>query len=262
MSILKYAICHLSLVPVRAESSDKSEIVTYLLFGECITILNTQGSWCMMRMETDGYEGWIDIKQCKEVSYSDYLHAVNNYHLLGIKVSQDLVIESKNEVMRLLTGSRVPVSDSTSFSIGDIVYSFSEAPVIIERESVDDLISNAKFFLNSPYLWGGRSLFGIDCSGFTQMVFRLSGIFLKRDASQQAEQGKVVDFLSEARAGDLAFFDNLEGRIIHVGIMLSSSEIIHASGRVKIDRIDDEGIFSTDLNKYSHKLRIIKRYDV
>ena len=125
------------------------------------------------------------------------------------------------------------------------------------RSSVTDA---AMFFMNAPYLWGGRSVFGIDCSGFTQMVFRQFGIRLKRDAWQQAEQGELLGFIQEARAGDLAFFDNEEGRITHVGIMLNNNRIIHASGKVRIDTIDTQGIFNKDLNKYTHKLRIVKRF--
>ena len=125
-----------------------------------------------------------------------------------------------------------------------------------------DIPELAYFFLNAPYLWGGKTLFGIDCSGFTQAVLKLVGIPIKRDAAQQAEQGETVNFLPEVKTGDLAFFDNSEGRIIHVGIMLSSNQIIHASGRVKIDSIDDQGIYSAELGRYSHHLRIIKRFSV
>ena len=116
------------------------------------------------------------------------------------------------------------------------------------------------FYLNTPYLWGGRSVFGIDCSGFTQMVFRQFGIRIKRDAWQQAEQGQLLGFIQEARAGDLAFFDNVEGRITHVGIMLDNGRIIHASGRVRVDPVDTQGIFNKELNMYTHKLRIVKRF--
>jgi cell wall-associated NlpC family hydrolase len=121
------------------------------------------------------------------------------------------------------------------------------------------LIENAHMFLNTPYLWGGRSPFGIDCSGFTQIIYKLSGIKLRRDAFQQAEQGMTLNFIEEAELGDLAFFDNAEGTIIHVGIILPGNKIIHAAGRVRIDKIDHHGIFNVDTKKYSHKLRLIKR---
>jgi cell wall-associated NlpC family hydrolase len=126
--------------------------------------------------------------------------------------------------------------------------------------STKGIIENAYMYLHSPYLWGGRTPFGIDCSGFTQMVYKLAGIRLKRDASQQAEQGTLINLIDEARQGDLAFFDNEEGRIIHVGIMLPNNKIIHASGKVRIDSIDHHGIYNLETKKYTHNLRIIKRF--
>ena len=117
----------------------------------------------------------------------------------------------------------------------------------------------AQFYLNAPYLWGGRTFFGIDCSGFSQLVYKHLGVKIKRDAAQQAEEGRVVDFLQEAVPGDLAFFDNEHGKVTHVGIILDDLDIIHASGRVKVDRIDEQGIFCLDSQKYTHKLRIIRR---
>jgi gamma-D-glutamyl-L-lysine dipeptidyl-peptidase len=113
--------------------------------------------------------------------------------------------------------------------------------------------------LNSPYLWGGKTPFGIDCSGFTQMAYKLAGIKLRRDAWQQAEQGHTINLLEETEPGDLAFFDNDEGNIVHVGIILRDHKIIHAAGKVRIDSIDHYGINNKELKKYTHKLRLIKR---
>ena len=114
-------------------------------------------------------------------------------------------------------------------------------------------------YLNSPYLWGGRSPFGIDCSGFTQMVFKLNGIKLPRDAYEQAEIGKTLNFIEETQKGDLAFFDNEEGKIIHTGIIIDKNKIIHSSGKVRIDNLDHYGIFNAETGKYSHNLRLIKK---
>lgn len=124
----------------------------------------------------------------------------------------------------------------------------------------DEVIKTAGSYLNTPYLWGGRSPYGIDCSGFTQMVFKQFGIRLKRDAWQQAGQGEVVDFLQSAKAGDLAFFDNDEGKISHIGIMVDNSQVMHASGKVRTDIIDNQGIYNEEMKRYTHKLRIIKRF--
>jgi cell wall-associated NlpC family hydrolase len=128
------------------------------------------------------------------------------------------------------------------------------------KPNADAIKERAMPFLSTPYLWGGRSVFGIDCSGFTQMVFRFFNIPLLRDAYLQATQGDVVGFLQEARCGDLAFFDNAEGRITHVGILLNDQEIIHSSGNVRIDKIDNAGIINVETSVRTHKLRIIKRY--
>ncbi|MBK7084827.1 MAG: C40 family peptidase [Flavobacteriales bacterium] len=114
-------------------------------------------------------------------------------------------------------------------------------------------------FLGAPYLWGGRTPTGVDCSGLTQMLFMLMGIYLPRDAYQQAEEGDPVELVDLAEPGDLAFFDNAEGRITHVGIVLPERRILHASGRVRIDALDQEGIFDAEQGKYSHKLRLVKR---
>jgi cell wall-associated NlpC family hydrolase len=121
------------------------------------------------------------------------------------------------------------------------------------------LIETAFMYVNAPYLWGGKTPFGIDCSGFTQMVYKLNGYALLRDASQQATQGVPLSFIEESEAGDLAFFDNEEGKIIHVGIIMDDNYIIHASGKVRVDRLDHLGIYNAELNKHTHKLRVIKK---
>jgi len=123
----------------------------------------------------------------------------------------------------------------------------------------DKVIDNAMMYLNSPYLWGGRTPFGIDCSGFSQMVYRLNGVDLPRDAHEQAEVGTTLSFVEESESGDLAFFDNNEGKIIHVGIILDSNSIIHASGKVRVDKIDQQGIFNQNSGIHTHKLRLIKK---
>ena len=260
MISFQFGICHLSQVPVRAEASDKSEIATYVLFGDCFEILEQTEKWVFILTSFDKYVGWIDIKQFVGISRQQYEEYSSSYKVLGPAVYQPLIKVSTGELLYLLAGSSVPTLKENSFFFNKEEFHFAASPLFAAGRNFDDhILSYARFFLHAPYLWGGKSLFGIDCSGFTQTVYKMLGIALNRDAFQQAEQGRVVNFLQEARLGDLAFFDNEEGRITHVGIMLSEHEIIHASGRVKIDPIDDQGIYSLDLKRHTHKLRIIKR---
>ena len=128
-------------------------------------------------------------------------------------------------------------------------------------KSKDNLVNTALHYLNSPYMWGGKSPFGIDCSGFVQCVYQLHGVQLPRDAYLQAEHGETLGFIDESEAGDLAFFDDEEGKITHVGIIMSDYHIIHAFGQVRIDRLDQTGIFNNALNKHTHKLRVIKKIE-
>jgi hypothetical protein len=255
-----FGICNLSVIPVRAEPSDKSEIRTQLLFGDHFEIKEITEKWVLIRTAYDDYEGWIDPKQYAEINSDTFLQLQDLKYVSGLLVSQPLTIE-KAEIIHLVPGSTLPLFDGQDLNLADRKYKFSGITVKPHADLFSrNIESAAKFYLHTPYLWGGKSTFGIDCSGLTQMVFKQFGIKIKRDTWQQAEQGETVQSLGETKQGDLAFFDNAEGRIIHVGIMLKPDEIIHASGRVKIDRIDEKGIYSEELQKYTHKLRIIKRY--
>ncbi|WP_256012589.1 C40 family peptidase [Desertivirga xinjiangensis] len=257
---MQYGICNLSLVPLRAEASDKSEMLSQLLFGDSFIILNTTEKWVNIKTSSDEYVGWIDSKQYQPVD-EEYYEKQKNARILGPVFAQAIKKGSIGELIHLAAGSSIPEEAQGSFSLGTERY-FYDSDLVFGSRGIfqQQVINYSRFFLNSPYLWGGKSVFGIDCSGLTQVVFKMLDISLKRDAWQQAEQGEVVNFLQEVKPGDLAFFDNAEGRITHVGIMLNEHQIIHASGRVKIDPIDDQGIYSLDLKKHSHKLRIIKRY--
>jgi cell wall-associated NlpC family hydrolase len=170
----------------------------------------------------------------------------------------------------VVIGSSLPHLNELRFQVGNKVFfydglvseirlqdTFTNLPH--SPENKQQLVGDAMLYLNAPYLWGGRTPFGIDCSGFVQMVYKLQGLKLLRDASQQATQGEVISLLAEAEQGDLAFFDDEEGNITHVGMIIDSQRIIHCSGRVQIDNLDHEGIFNVRLQKYTHKLRLIKR---
>jgi cell wall-associated NlpC family hydrolase len=155
-------------------------------------------------------------------------------------------------------GSSLPNCADGQLRIGQNLYHFQGMAVPPKSGGREFLVETALMYLHAPYLWGGRSPFGIDCSGFVQVVYKFSGIQLPRDAWQQAEKGDLLSFIEESAPGDLAFFDNDEGTIIHVGILLENNRIIHASGKVRIDVIDHQGIYNRDLRAYTHNLRLIK----
>lgn len=233
-------------------------MVTQLLFGEHFEVLEEKKSWVLIRIAYDGYECWVDKKQFLP------LNDVKGINDSGTAVTTDIVQLAEDEsgnMISLLLGSSLPKFKDKSFSIGKQKYSFDGDIVFpLEKKKEHSIEEIAKWYLHAPYLWGGRSPFGLDCSGFTQMVFKLNGIKLKRDAWQQAEQGKTLSFLEEAKTGDLAFFDNEEGKIVHVGILMGKEKIIHASGKVRIDKLDHQGIYNAEQKKYTHRLRIIKRF--
>ena len=248
-------------------------MVTQLLFGEHFEVLEEKKSWTLIRIAYDDYECWIDTKQflplSNEKGLSDPTTAVTTDLL-------QLAENESGEMIPLVLGSSLPNYKNNSFSLGKEKYSYEGSvsfPFSKKKVSPEggDLEGASKWYLNVPYLWGGRSPFGLDCSGFTQMVFKLNGIKLKRDAWQQAEQGKAISFLEEAQTGDLAFFDNEDGKIVHVGIVLpplsprrgagGEAKIIHASGKVRIDKLDHQGIYNAELKKYTHRLRVVKRFN-
>ncbi|WP_027387501.1 C40 family peptidase [Chryseobacterium gregarium] len=231
-------ICMVTVAPVRAESSDRAEIVTEILFGESADILEVNKNWTRIKMHYDSYEGWMDTKQLKFVTAEDLVR--RKVTVITEDFSSVLMHDGK---MLLSMGSEV------------------EFPAVASRRSHDvreSIALTAKEFLNVPYLWGGKSYFAVDCSGFTQLVYKIHEVKLPRDTSQQVEVGESLTFVEESRPGDLAFFENTEGKIIHVGIMLDNQRIIHASGKVRIDTLDSTGIFNKEINKHTHKLRVIK----
>ena len=250
-----FGICNLAIIPLRFEPSDKSEIVSQVLFGEHFEILEQFKQWARIKMQYDGYEGWVDSKQFQLISESNY----NQLSEDAIILNADLIeyITAPNNLL-----IPIPLASSLSFlnhsEINTVNFDF-EGTKISGVKPKKGLITTAFMYLNAPYLWGGKTPFGIDCSGFTQMVYKLNGYKLLRDASQQATQGEPLSFIEESEPGDLAFFDNDEGNIIHVGIIMHDNYIIHASGKIRIDRLDHLGIYNPETNKHTHKLRVIKK---
>lgn len=248
---MSYVACIVAAAPLRAEASHRSEMVSQLLFGEFAVILDTAKDFVRVRTLYDAYEGWCQSSQLVETDEKGVSQPVIGY-----------TIERHDTAM--MNNNGVPLSLATPVYDGVVHwgnYRVENPKIYLPVQPFEtDIIKRLTLpYLNVPYLWGGRSSFGVDCSGFTQQVLKLMGIALLRDASQQAAQGEVVGFLQETRCGDLAFFDNEEGKITHVGILLDHSDIIHASGRVRIDKIDNQGIVNTDTGARTHKLRVIKR---
>lgn len=255
------AICHLFQAPVRSEPSDKSEMVTQLLFGETLTILEEKGNWLRISMHFDNYEGWIDRKQSKLLNddFSEHIAVSTQFRLVD-KINQVTDISTGNAFL-IGKGSKLPLTEGQKFRINEINYKCEGHIVEIPKKFIPEQVLQTAFdYLNTPYLWGGRSITGIDCSGLAQMVYLLNGVALPRDAAKQALEGTAIDFTEEAIPGDLAFFDNEAGAIIHVGIIAGSGQILHASGNVKIDKLDHHGIYNSETASYTHKLRIIKRF--
>ena len=220
--------------PMRAENSEKAEMVSQILYGETCEILETEGDFSKIKMDFDGYEGWVNSSILKKQN---------------AEISKNLVTQTFGVFD--VEGSR------SLLSIGSEV-EFETENLVDKNNIRESLVVTAKKFLNVPFLWGGRSFFGVDDSGFVQLLYKIHGINLPRDPEHQALLGTARDFVEESEAGDLAFFEDSEGNIVHVGLVLSPFEIIHASGKVRIDSLDFSGIYNAEQNKHTHKLRFVK----
>lgn len=247
---MKYGICSLSIVPLRAAALDSSEMVTQLLYGETLKILENRKKWSRVRLEFDRYEGWIDNKQFNHISDEAFKKLRSEPSELSSDLI-DFITTSEEQLISIPMGS--------SLNALKLLHHQFEGKSISGKQQKNRLIETALLYLNAPYLWGGKTPFGIDCSGFTQMVYKLNGYKLLRDASEQSTQGEPLSFIEESEPGDLAFFDNAEGTITHVGIIMEDNYIIHAHGKVRIDRLDHTGIFNYHERSHTHKLRVIKR---
>jgi hypothetical protein len=254
-----YGISRISILPMRSEPDHRSEMVNQLLFGEHYTVLRPadDGKWLKIQSAIDRYEGWIQREQYHEIS-ADYFEQVG---LMDYRICTDLftsILFNKTEV-NITIGSILPISSNEIFEMEGHLAFNGESKALGQKRDAEFIEQVAKKYVNTPYLWGGKSPFGIDCSGFTQIVYRIAGYSIPRDSSQQVMSGKQVEYFAQAAPGDLVILADENGKVDHVGIMLEGEKIIHASGKVRIDRLTPDGIFKADTNILSHHLHSIRR---
>jgi cell wall-associated NlpC family hydrolase len=257
MEVLGKGICRLGVVPVRYEPSDTSEMVTQLLFGDHYGVIEKEKNWVKIRIEFDAYEGWIDSKQHSEISIEYFDHLNNTEFKIATDITSAVLF--KKRLIQIVIGSILPISSYELFEVNEQFAFNGTSKNMGEKQDFEYLKQISKRYLNAPYLWGGKTPFGIDCSGLSQQIFKVCGYRLKRDAAQQHLQGEKVINLEEAHPGDLAFFHNQKEVITHVGILMGNHDIMHASGFVRRDKIDEKGIYNEELSLYTHKLAGIRR---
>lgn len=253
MTASDHVISPLSIVPVRREPDDRSEQVTQWLFGETAEVLEVQAQWALLRFIHDGYQGWVDNKQIRHTTVGLEEKPVRS-------LEQFVHINTAQGVMVVPFGAVLPAYQNGRFTLGTEQLSFpGRTTAQTNGTPIMRILALKEQWMNTPYLWGGRSPFGVDCSGLTQMLFLAAGTNLPRDASQQVRLGKEVPSLERSTSGDLAFFHNEQGRVIHVGIVLEHQRILHASGKVRIDDLDQTGIRHREKGIHTHRLHSIKR---
>lgn len=253
---MEYAIVNVPAAPVRRKPNHRKEMVNQLLFGETVRVLKSKGDlWLKIRSLHDGYEGWITNTLVEEVNE---VSAVTTSAFASTDLMSSISLGDK--ILNIPVGSSLPFFEGGLGKLGKNIFEFTGnyCKRDEQKPGVELLHQLVLPWLNAPYLWGGRSPLGVDCSGFVQVIYKLMGIDLPRDTWQQAQEGKAVKKFRDVQPGDLAFFDNKED-IVHVGVLLGDEKIIHASGKVKIDIIDKKGLINVESGKRTLRLRAIRR---
>ena len=231
-------------------------MISQLIFGECCELLEQAKEWTRVRVRYDGYEGWCTTSHLTEIDDAEF-----GTEQTPLTPEWVTLLEYNGHPMMVPMGSHLTAmkNGKAQWRKNMVHYKGKTWDPQTPARDAKSIRQLTYKFLNIPYLWGGKSVFGLDCSGYVQTVYKFLGIPVMRDAYQQATQGEPIGFLEETRTGDLAFFDNEEGRITHVGILLNAHEIIHASGKVRIDKIDNMGIVQSETHQRTHHLRVIRR---
>ena len=252
-----------SVVPVRTEAREGAEQSTQMLFGELCTILEQIPRWNRIKTLSDGQEGWVDAKMISPMNAEEeqsYRAALKDTAIVAMPMTY-AVSENNGQTIPLTAGTRLTNYKDGRFEVLGVGFRIDPSMVLTAplEMNQDNLLQAVRFFLNIPYLWGGKNAMGMDCSGFTQVVMSLFGKSILRNAGEQVTQGQEVANLGDVQAGDLVFFDHEDGKISHVGIAIDTERVIHCSGRVKVEKLDETGIFSAEQGAYTHHLAAIRR---
>lgn len=257
---MEKGICNIAFIPLRKEPADSSEMVSQLLFGEIYDIIEKKGSWVQVSNNFDGYLGWISEKVIVEISSEQFLNIQSKPYKVVHEAFCIATDTAKQQKIVLPAGCILFNYHQEQLTFLNTTYKLNLSELPEQYSSETKVLTTAYNLINTPYLWGGRNSFGIDCSGLVQTCFHVAGIKLPRDAYQQDEMGIKISTVEDGKPADVAFFINEKGRVVHTGILLNNNEIIHASGKVRIDKIDKNGIYNAERSSYTHKLASIRRY--